>query len=106
MRKALGRLQRKAVDQVHIDAVEAKPPRSHNEIARHFERLDAVNDFLHLGVKILYAHAQSIEAEAAERLEVRLRRDARVDLDADFRVGREGEALRGITEELLHLLGS
>src|SRR6266853_1293945 len=102
MRKALGRLQRKAVDQVHIDAVEAKPPRSHNEIARHFERLDAVNDFLHLGVKILYAHAQSIEAEAAERL----RRDARVDLDADFRVGREGEALRGITEELLHLLGS
>src|SRR6266853_1293951 len=102
MRKALGRLQRKAVDQVHIDAVEAKPPRSHNEIARHFERLDAVNDFLHLGVKILYAHAQSIEAEAEERL----RRDARVDLDADFRVGREGEALRGITEELLHLLGS
>src|SRR5882762_6199826 len=37
---------------------------------------------------------------------MRLRRDARVDLDADFGVRRERETLRRVTKKLLHLLGS
>ena len=57
-------------------------------------------------MKILNAHAQAIEAKPAQRFQVRLRRDARIDLDADFRVGREGESLRRVAEKLFHLLGS
>jgi hypothetical protein len=36
LRKALGGLQRQAVDQVNVDAVKAKPSRRFNQAARHF----------------------------------------------------------------------
>ena len=31
--------------------------------------------------------------------------DARIDFDADFGVGREGESLRGEAEQIFHLRG-
>ena len=103
MREALGGLQRQAVDQVDVDAVEAEPARLFNQAARHFERLDAMNRFLHLGMEILNAHAQPVEAEPPQSFEVRLRRHARIDLDADFRVRRERKPFGRETEQAFHL---
>src|SRR5437764_2252928 len=67
--KTLGRLVRQAIDQIHVDALESQTPGAEKQIARHFERLDAVNSFLHFGLKILNAHAQPVEAELAESFE-------------------------------------
>src|SRR5437762_6645115 len=91
--KTLGRLVRQAIDQIHVDALESHTPGAEKQIARHFERLDAVNSFLHFGLKILNAHAQPVEAQLAEGLEVRSRSDAGIDLYSDFTVRRELKTL-------------
>ena len=72
----------------------AKPSEraSCDQVARRFERLNAVDGLLHFGMKVLDAEAQTVEAHAGERFEMRARGDAWVHLDADFRVGCEGEA--------------
>ena len=41
-----------------------------DQFAGHFQRLHAVNGLLHFGIEILDAHAQPIEAQAAQRLQV------------------------------------
>ena len=104
MREALGGLQRQAVDQVDVDAVKAEPARLFDQVARHFERLDAVNRFLHFGMEILNAHAQAVEAEPPQRFQMRVRRHARIDFDADFRVRRERKPLGREAEQAFHLL--
>ena len=53
-----------------------------------------MNGQLHLGMKILNAHAQAIEPEPPQGLEMRFRGDARVDFDADLGVLREFCAAR------------
>jgi hypothetical protein len=103
MGKSLGGLQRQAVDQVHIDAVKAQLPRGLDQIARHFQRLDAMNCRLHLRMEVLDAHAQAIEAQAAQCFQMRQRGDPRIDFDSDLRVGRKSEAFRSVAEELFHL---
>ena len=103
MREALGSLQRQAVDQVDVDAVKAEPARLFDQAPRHFERLDAVNCFLHFGMKILNAHAQAVEAEPPQRFKMRVRRHARIDLDADLRVRRERKSLGREAEQAFHL---
>ena len=47
--------------------------------------------------------AEAIEAHAAKGFEVIAGGDARIDFDADFGVGREGEALARVTEEIFDL---
>ena len=64
-----------------------------------------MDGFLHFGMKILNAHAQAVEAETAQGFEMLAAGDARIDFDADFGVGREGEALAGEAEEIFHLRG-
>ena len=92
-REALGRLVRQAVDEVDVDAREPQRARRADEVPRGLEGLDAVDRGLDLGIEVLHAHAQAVEPQRRERLEVPRRRHARVDLDADLRVRRELEAL-------------
>ena len=85
--------------------LEAQRARLGDQIAGHLIGLDAMDGLLHFGVEILDAHAQAIEAEAAQAFEVLLAGDARVDFDADLGVGSEGEALRRVAEQVFHLRG-
>ena len=63
--EAVGRLVGKAVNQVDVDAVEAEFARGEEQVAGHFEWLNAVDGLLYVGVEILDAHAEAIEAELA-----------------------------------------
>src|SRR5713226_9572819 len=103
MREAFGRLMRQAINQIDIDAVKAERARGLQKVARQFEWLVAVDRLLHLGMKILDAHAEPVEAEPAECFQVRPRGHARVDLDADFGVLRKSEALASGAEEVFYL---
>src|ERR1700730_8618523 len=51
-------------------------------------------------MKVLDAHAESIEAQAAQRLEMFARSDAWVDLDADFCIWRKIKILARKTEQV------
>ena len=95
-----------AVDQIHVEALETEFARGDDQIARHFVGLHAMNRFLHLGLKILDAHAQAVEAEAAQRFQMRAIGDAWVNFDADLRIGRERKTLARVAEKILHLRGS
>ena len=103
VREALGGLQRQAIDQVDVDAVKAKPARFFNQRARHFQRLHAMNRFLHFWMKILNAHAQAVEAQLPQHLKMRERCDARIDLNPDFCVRRERKTLCREAEQAFHL---
>ena len=70
MSESIRGLIREAVNQVHVDTVEAKIPRSLNQVASDFVRLNAVDRVLHGLVEILNAHAEPIEAQAAQGLKV------------------------------------
>jgi hypothetical protein len=93
----------KAVDEIDVDAVEAEFAGEKNEVARRFIALNAVDSFLDIVLKILNAHRQAVEAHAAEYFEVRAGGDARIDLNADFGVVAEGEALARVREKLFDL---
>src|SRR4029077_4311332 len=85
--ESLRSLKGQAINQVHIDAVEAQLASGKEQIAGQFKRLNAVNGLLHVGMEVLDSHAQAIESQAAQSLEVLARSDARVDFNTDFRVG-------------------
>ena len=104
-REAVGGLVGQAVDQVDIDAVEAQRASLGDQIAGHLVGLDAMDGLLHFGIEILNAQAQAIEAQAAQAFQVLRAGDARIDFDADFGVGGEGESLGGEAEEIFHLRG-
>ncbi len=57
---------RQAVDQVDVEAFESEFARGEDQVAGHFIGLHAMDRFLHLGLKILNAHAEAVEAEAAQ----------------------------------------
>ena len=67
-RESLGGLVRQAVDEVHVDAGKAECAGRGDQIARHLERLDAVDGLLHFGIEILNAQAEAIEAQALQAL--------------------------------------
>ena len=97
---------REAVDEVHIDAVEAKFPGFDDEVSGELVRLNAVNRLLDLGVKILHAHAEAVEAKSAQNFEVSTACNARIDFDAQLRVRCEGEAFACEIEQVLDLFWS
>ena len=103
--ETLGGLVGQAVDQVHVDAVESQFARVGDQVARHFIGLNPVHRFLHLGLEVLNAHAQPVEAHLAHRLQVRARGHTRIYLDPDLRVRRKREALPRVGEQVLDLLG-
>src|SRR5256714_2354551 len=93
MSKSFGRLIGQSVDEVDIDAVKAQFACAEKQVACQLERLKPMNGFLDFGMKILNAHAEPVESEAAQSFEVVSRSDARIHFDADFRVGSEMEML-------------
>ena len=70
VRETLGGLVGQAVDQVHVDALEAKLARLGDQFGGHFQRLHAIHRLLHLGIEILNAHAQAVEAQPAQRFQM------------------------------------
>ena len=64
-----------------------------------------MDGFLDCGIEILNAHAKAVEAQLAQSFEVLAAGDARVDFDADFGVGGEGEVIAGEAEEIFDLRG-
>ncbi len=88
-----GSLIGQTVNQIDIDAVEPERAGGGDQVARHLVGLHAMDGLLHERIEILHAHAQAIETETAKSFEMRGGGDARVDFDADFGVGRKGEAL-------------
>src|SRR5262249_2868115 len=91
------------VDQIHVDAVESQFASHRDDLVRHLIRLDAVNGLLHLGLKVLNTHAQAVEAQLAQRLKVRARRYARVDLDPNLGVRAKGEAFPRESKQIFDL---
>ena len=64
-----------------------------------------MNRLLHLRLEILNAHAEPVESQPAQSFQVRATGDARIDLDSDFRVRREGKALARVQKKIFHLRG-
>src|ERR1700719_5303061 len=56
-------------------------------------------------MEVLDSHTQAIESQAAQSFEVRARSDARVDFNADFRVGGKRKARAHGAEQVFDLLG-
>ena len=104
--ETFGGLVRQAVNQIHAEAFEAKLARCENQITRHFIGLHAMNRFLYLWLKILDAHAESIEPEAPQSFQVRAIRDARVHFNSNLGVGRKRKPLPRVTEKVFHLRGT
>src|SRR5258708_31925821 len=102
--KSVRRLVGKAVNQIYVDAIEAEFAGGEEQVARHFVRLNAVHCLLHIGVEVLNAHAETIEAKLAQSFETLTGGYARVDLDAYLTVGVGLEMLFRAHEQVLDLL--
>src|SRR4029077_3305299 len=105
MRESLRALIGQSVNQIHVDALEAQLTSGKEQIAGQFERLNAVNGLLHFAMEILDSHAQAIESQAAQSFEVLAGRDARVDLNADLRVGCKRKASAHSSKQVFDLFG-
>ena len=92
--EAFRRLVRQTINEIDVDAIELQVARGEQQIARQFERLNSVNGRLHLGMKILDAHAEAVEAQATQSFEMLAGGYPRIDLDPDFRVRRKIKMLR------------
>src|SRR5882672_9040390 len=103
--ESVGGLVGQAVDQIDVDTVEAELASGEEEVASHFVRLNSMNRLLHLGLEVLDAHAETVEAQLAESFEMLAGSYAGIDFDADFTVGIEMEMLFREGEEILDLLG-
>ena len=91
--EGLRRLQRQPVDQVDVDAVETALAAVVEEIFGLLVALVAVHDGLDLGREVLHTHAQPVEAHVAQRVDVRVRGHARIDLDRHLGFGQDLEAI-------------
>lgn len=60
------RLQRQAVDQIHVDRLEPDFARGINQRKNLFCRLHAMHSLLHCGVKVLNPKTQAVEAELVQ----------------------------------------
>ncbi len=103
VRKSACRLVGKAVNQIDVDAIEAEIAGGEEQVARHLVGLNAVHGFLHFGMEVLNAHAETVEAELAEGFEMLAGGYAGIDLDAYFTFGVEMEMLFGECEQVFDL---
>ena len=85
-RKAFERLVRQAVDQIEVDALKAEFARPSNSLPRQLFRLNTIDGFLHLRVKILHAEARAVKSDFAQSLHVFFCQPTRVNFDAGFNI--------------------
>ena len=90
--KRLGRLARQAIDQIHIHRIKAQRARRLDQRKHLFGRLDAVHCLLHLGIKVLHAKTQPVEAQLSQQCKTLGINGARVHLDRVFAPRRKREA--------------
>ena len=102
--KTLGGLERQPIDQVEVGGLEAEPPRVLEKLLRHLVRLVATDRLLDVGVEVLHAHREPIEAEVAQRLEVLDGGHPRVDFDRHLRIVLELEVSPDVGVDAPHLL--
>jgi len=98
-------LLRQAVDQVDAHRAEAGGARGVDHRARLALGLDAVDGALHLGVEVLDAQADAVEALAPQGMDPLGGDRARIDLDRVFAylVGRETEVAAQVGHQVVHL---
>ena len=87
-------LHGQAVDEVHVDAAEARRAGAVEQRSRFFLGLVPVDGFLHDGVEVLHAHADPVKPERVEGVDLFLCRNPRIDLERDFCVWVELKAVR------------
>ena len=89
LREGLRRLAGQAVDEIHIDRIEADARARSVQVARQRLRLAPVDRRLHLRREVLHAHRQPVEPETAQQVELAARCHARVDFDRTLGVSIE-----------------
>lgn len=87
-----GGLPRQSVDQVDVDGVKADAARGLYQGKYLLGGLDAVYGLLHVGVEVLHAQADAVEAQIAQGLQARGADGARVHFDGVFAIWRKAEA--------------
>ena len=80
-----------AVDEVDVGAADAAPPGAGEHLAGDLGRLHPVDRPLHLGVEVLDAEADAVDAGLGEGVEVGRGAAPRIDLDRDLGAGGERE---------------
>ena len=83
-----------AVDEVHVDGLEAVFAGGLHRGLRHLEGLDAVHGLLDVGVEVLDAEGHAVEAQIVQVLDLVGVAGARVNLDRELAALGEREALR------------
>jgi len=85
------RLFRQPDDQIQVDAGKSQFARPVEHLPDQGFGLDAIDRLLHIRVHVLHAERHPVEARFAQRLQVRARQFARIDLAADFGIVGQGE---------------
>src|SRR6516165_8248023 len=62
-----------------------------------------MNRLLHLALKVLYAHAESVKAKPAQCFKMRLARDAWIDFNTDLGIRSKLKFPVGVLEQIFHL---
>jgi len=86
------RLARQPVDQIEVDRAEARFARLARHPLHQLEGLDAVHRALHLGLEVLHAERDAVEAELAQELHRSWRRMAWIHFDRALAVGGARQA--------------
>ncbi len=103
--KALRGLQGQPADQVHIHAVEGGLPQPLHGVPQLLRRHNPVHGLLHLGVGVLDAEADAVEAQLAQLQGPVAAEEFRVHLDRGLQVGLQIEVLGDQVPELALLGG-
>ena len=103
-RELRGALVRKPVDQVRVDRDEPVRPRGVDHGEGLGLALDAVDGLLDVGIEILDAHGDAVEAELAEERDRRRVDLARVDLDGHLGIRGERECAGQVPHQVRHLV--
>ena len=100
----LGRLPGQAVDEVGVDRLELQRARLVHQFLHAVVRLYAVHRGLHVGVEVLHAEADAVEADLGQVAQPLPGGGARVDLDRDLALRQDAERPAHQTHELCEFL--
>ena len=95
------------IDEIEVHTLESEFPAPLDDLAGHRLRLDAIHRFLHAFVEVLDSHADPVESIVTQRLEMRPRQPARINLATElpFLVAGEIEPTAKVRGQRRDLLG-